>query len=216
MKIALVGAGKTGHLVKDYASKEKLTIFDINNPPTLEKLEGHDVIISFLPGKPFSDYIQLFLESKLPVVTASTGFDWPAGIDQKLKDLNITWITGSNFSLGIQLIRKLIATINENSELATNPKYKIHEIHHITKKDAPSGTAISMKNWLKNDSEVISDRVEDVNGIHTLTIETENETISLSHTAKSRKIFAEGAIWAASKLVNEKMEPGLQLFENFF
>ena len=76
MKIALLGKGKTGGKVLELILEAGIpyTLFDSINYPTKEKLEGHDVIISFLPGEAFNTYIPLIVETKIPVVCGSTGF----------------------------------------------------------------------------------------------------------------------------------------------
>ena len=88
MKIALLGKGKTGGKVLEILQEQKIphTVFDSKNIPTLEKLKGHDVIISFFSGEVFGDYVPLLIESRIPVVTGSTGYKWPAQFNEKLID----------------------------------------------------------------------------------------------------------------------------------
>ena len=98
-----------------------------------------------------------------------------------------------------------------------DPVFKIHEVHHIHKKDAPSGTALSWKEWLAKDAEVTSAREGDINGIHELTVTTETEEITLKHNALDRSLFAEGAIWAVEQLMNEqKLTNGVVTFGQLF
>jgi len=212
MKIALLGKGKTGSKVIElYPSN--IEIFDRKNSPTFDKLKQSDVIISFLPGDAFKELIPMLTETKLPVVTGSTGFEWPKNFDQTLREKNISWIYGTNFSLGVVVIKQLIEKVNELSSLLGDVKTSIHEVHHTKKLDAPSGTALSMKSWLKADTEMTYERIGDVVGVHTLTLETQSEIIRLNHEAKNRKLFAEGALWAAKYLLNQKTSPGLHSFQ---
>lgn len=212
MKIALLGKGKTGSKILELRD-QGVTVFDRTNVPTFEKLVENDVIISFLPGEAFENLIPLLLETKLPVVTGSTGFKWPVEFDRTLKERKLSWIFGTNFSLGVVVMKQLIERLNQVSHLFPEKKLSIHEVHHTKKLDAPSGTALSMQEWLKGDCVVTSKREGDVVGFHTLTLETPSEVIQLSHDAKDRKLFAEGALWAADFITKEKLEPGLHAFQ---
>lgn len=212
MKLALLGKGKTGSKVIEL-HQEEIEIFDRSNPPTFEKLKKCDVIISFLPGEAFKELIPLLIETGLPVVTGSTGFNWPENFDLTLREKKLSWIYGTNFSLGVVVVKQLIEKINEYSGLLQNLKTSIHEIHHTKKLDAPSGTALSMKSWLKLAPEMTHERIGDTVGIHTLTLETDSEIIRLTHEAKNRKLFAEGALWSAKFLLNHKTQTGLHAFQ---
>lgn len=212
MKLALLGKGKTGGKVLDIVPGDMtVEVFDRTNHPTFEKLSRCDVILSFLPGDAFAELIPVLLESKKPVVTGSTGFKWPEGFDKTLREKNISWIYATNFSLGVVVLKQLIERLNKVSHLFSEKTLSIHEVHHTKKLDAPSGTALSMKEWLKGDCEVTSERTGDVVGLHTLTLETPSEIIRLEHEAKNRTLFAEGAVWATKMIA--KTEPGLHSFQ---
>lgn len=117
----------------------------------------------------------------------------------------------------MNLIRKAIQSMSAGAGVLKDPAFHIHEVHHIHKKDAPSGTAISWKEWLDQPVNVTSEREGDVNGIHELTIKTATEEITLKHDALDRSIFAEGAIWAAEQLVhNEHISDGVHTFGELF
>lgn len=209
MKIALLGKGKTGSQILELT--KDVAVFDRTNTPTLEKLKHFDVIISFLPGEAFKEMIPMLIETKKPVVTGSTGFEWPKNFDLTLIDQKVTWIYATNFSLGIVAMKQLIEKFNQLTHLFSEKKLSIHEVHHTKKVDAPSGTALSMQGWMKDSVEVTSERTGDVVGLHTLTMETPSEIIRLEHEAKNRKLFAEGALWAANAIKNVK--PGLHSFQ---
>ncbi len=213
MSIAVLGKGKTGSKVIELA-QGTVEVFDRVNVPTFEKLIKHDLIISFLPGDAFLSLIPILLETKLPVVTGSTGFQWPEDFNQTLKDHNLTWIYGTNFSLGVVALKQLIEKLNQVSHLFPHKQFSIHEVHHHKKVDAPSGTALSMKEWLHAPSTITSDRTGDVIGHHSLTLDTGSETITLTHDAKDRRLFAEGALWAANLIKTKKMEAGLHPFQH--
>lgn len=215
LKIALLGSGKTGSKVAELLQQNPPTIFDSKNRPTLENLQGHDVLISFLPGGPFLEYLPLLIESKIPVVSGSTGLEWPSDLDANLKSNNVTWIWANNFSLGMNLVQQMIQTLSKAEKLFDKYTVDIHETHHIKKVDAPSGTAIKWENWIGEKAQISSERVGDVIGIHELTLKTETEKISIKHDALDRKIFAQGALWSAEKIINDpNIEKGLLKFED--
>jgi 4-hydroxy-tetrahydrodipicolinate reductase len=214
MRIALLGKGKTGGKVAELHSGE-CTVFDTSNPPTVEKLQGHDVIVSFLPGEPFSELIPMLIESKLPVITGSTGFDWPEDISDQLIKSDVAWVKAHNFSLGMNLMKQMIMNLSKAAELFKDFKFHIHEVHHTKKLDAPSGTAISWANWLGLPNEITSERTGDVVGDHMMTLETATEKITIRHEALDRKIFAEGALWASAKVLEGYFPKGLNDFQTY-
>ncbi len=211
MKIALLGAGKTGSKVRELSCE--VTVFDTKNIPTSEKLINHDVIISFLPGEAFVSFIPVLLETARPVVTGSTGFPWPSDFGQTLQNKGVSWIYATNFSLAVVVFKQLIEKLHQMDNLFGEKRFFIHEVHHTKKLDAPSGTALSMKEWLNYPCEITSERKGDVVGLHTLTLETPGEILRLEHEAKDRRLFAEGALWAARYLYELKIPPGLHSFQ---
>jgi 4-hydroxy-tetrahydrodipicolinate reductase len=216
-KVALLGKGKTGGKVLELLVENKIphTIFDSNNVPTVEKLAGHDVIISFLSGEVFKNYLEVLVESKIPVVTGSTGMTWPEKFDLDLKQHNVKWIYATNFSLGMNLVQQMILIMAKADKIFSQYSFSMNEIHHTKKLDAPSGTALSWKKWAGHEMTITSERIGDVIGIHELQLSTSTERITLKHEALDRKIFAEGAIFAAKKIINDKtIQPGLHLFQD--
>jgi 4-hydroxy-tetrahydrodipicolinate reductase len=217
MKISVIGTGKTGGRVLELLGDELGEAFDESNPPTVEKLKQADAVIIFVPGDAVPDIINDVIESGVPAAWGSTGYDWPVDLDQKVEANNSKWVIASNFSLGMNLIRKSINAISAGSEILKHPEFHIHEVHHVHKKDAPSGTALSWKEWLNKDAEVTSAREGDVKGIHELTLKTATEKITLKHEALDRALFAEGAIWAAKQLIdNSGIEKGICTFDQLF
>ena len=217
MKISVLGAGKTGGKVVEMLGDHLLHTFDEEHPPTLEKLKESDGVIVFVPGDAVSDILDLVIESGVPAAWGSTGFDWPEDLDDKVRSLGSKWVLATNFSLGMNIIRNSIKAISAGSAILKDPAFHIHEVHHIHKKDAPSGTALSWKEWLDKACKVTSAREGDVNGIHELTVETDTERITLKHEALDRSIFAEGAIWAMEQLLNNlTLNDGVYTFGQLF
>lgn len=170
-----------------------------------------------MPGSAAQEIQKLLLQTKLPAVWGTTGYKWPADLPEQVKNSGSKWVIGSNFSLGMNLVRKSLQVLGTGSEILHEPEFHIHEVHHKHKQDAPSGTALSWEKWLNRDALVSSDRQGDVKGIHELQIKTKNETITLRHEALSRDLFAEGAIWTANYLLeNPFIEPGLYKFSSIF
>lgn len=225
MRIALLGSGKTGSHVLSL-TKTSVTVFNSSNKPTIEALKNHDVVISFLPGEIFLSYVDILIESGIPVVTGATGFNWSNDLKNKLKEHNVSWVWGSNFSLGMNIVKNMIRELSKACELFEEYDFHIHEEHHTKKLDAPSGTALSWKAWLKdNAADVLKnnnkeigmsyDRKGDIVGFHEVTLSTPDEEIKLAHTAKDRSLFARGALWAATKVTNNVNFPkGLTVFSD--
>jgi len=217
MDVAVIGTGKTGGEVVNLVDPENLVgPFNTDNKPTAEKLRDADVVIIFVPGSAVDDIFDAVLESGVPAVWGSTGYKWPEDMDQTLRENEIKWLKASNFSLGMNIVRRCISVISKGSELLDEPEFHIHEIHHTGKVDAPSGTAISWKKWLDKEAEITSERKGDIKGIHELEMKTDSESIFLKHRAHNRAVFAKGALWSAGQLLKDSMEPGMHDIESVF
>lgn len=215
-RYAVIGTGKTGGTVADHLGDQAVR-FDEFNRPVPDALKETDIAIIFVPGNAAKEVVRVVLEAGIPAVWGTTGYEWPAELPEKVKQANAKWIIGSNFSLGMNLIRKAISIFGKGSGLLREPQFHIHEVHHVQKQDAPSGTAISWREWLGKDAVISSDRQGDVKGIHNLHIKTAGESIYLKHEAHNRLVFAEGAIWTADYLLtNSDITPGIYKFSDIF
>ena len=221
MKVAVLGKGKTGGKVIDLLRAKSIfhTVFDSSNVPTVEKLSGHDIIICFLPGDIFLNYINIIIDSRLPLVCGSTGLNltdhFSEALNRTLLDNKTKWIYATNFSLGMNLVKPMIQVMEKAHKLFSQYSFTIHEIHHTKKLDSPSGTALSWKEWLNHEVNISSDRIGDVIGIHELSLNTPFEKITIKHEALDRSIFAEGALFAAILLISSNNIPdGLNHFQN--
>jgi len=211
---ALLGAGRTGSQISELLHpNESLTIFDRINKPTEDLLRAHDVIISFLPAEAFEQYIPMLITSNKPVVVGTTGGDWQQQVHTQLLQLERSWIHAKNFSLGMNLIKPLMAILSKASDLFYESSFEIRETHHVGKLDAPSGTALSIEQWLGQDVEISSERINDVIGEHKVIVHTPYEEITVKHKALSRKIFAQGALWSCRYLLSNEVPKGLVPFE---
>lgn len=216
MKVSVIGTGKTGSAVAELLGNQAVC-FDSQSNITAEKLKETDIAIIFVPGEAAEEVSKVVLESGIPAVWGTTGYAWPENLPDQVKKVNAKWVIGSNFSLGMNLIRKALNILGKGGDFLQDPEYHIHEVHHVHKKDAPSGTALSWQEWLGREASISSDRQGDVKGIHNLHLQTNNESIYLKHEAHSRKLFAEGAIWTAEYLLkNPQIESGVYPFSSIF
>ncbi len=217
MKFAVIGTGKTGGKVIELLEKGQIVgPFDSSNKPTADSLKKADAAILFVPGTAVDELLDPLLQAGIPAAWGTTGYDWPADLNDQLKQKNIKWLRASNFSLGMNIVRRCLRVMGQGSSVLDNPTFLIHEIHHKHKQDAPSGTAISWEKWLGKDAEITSERKGDIKGIHQLEVKTGSESIQIKHEAHDRKIFAEGAIWAAEQLLDEAVEPGFHDLSTIF
>lgn len=221
MKIALVGYGKMGHIIDDIATKKGHEIVaKLNETPTFENLNNPDVVIEFSNPEVAFNNIKVCLENNIPVVCGTTGWlDSKPQIEEIALQNNTGFLYGSNFSLGVNLFFAL------NEKLANLmkdfPEYNVQleEIHHTHKKDAPSGTAISIaEGIIKNDSRfdawkldetqnkelgIFAIREDEVPGTHSVYYKSEVDEIEIKHTAFNRNGFAVGAVIAAEWIIGK-------------
>ncbi len=220
MKVALIGYGKMGREIEETLLKRGHSVslrIDINNTHDIipDKFKGIDVAIEFSsPDSAFENITKCLLMGK-PVVSGTTGwlnrYDEAAGLCRQKKT---SFIHSSNFSLGVNILFKLNNDLASMMERYRGYTPVIEEIHHIQKIDAPSGTAINLAGGIidhndryeKWEREIASDkksipirsvREGTVPGKHTVSWESDNDTISLVHNAMNRKGLALGAVIAA-------------------
>lgn len=203
MKIALIGYGKMGHMIESIALErghEIVCIIDQNNLCDFESeaFASADVAVEFTTPQTAEQNIRRAWAAGVPVVCGTTGWDVEA-IRKEAQEAGLMW--SSNYSIGVNILFAL------NRQLAklmvAYPDYTPHmtEVHHIHKLDAPSGTAKTLQEAIGEERLPIADvesiREGEVPGIHTVVWDSEVDTISISHSAKSRKGFALGAVIAA-------------------
>ncbi len=209
LNILVLGRGKTGSAVAEAARERGHAVESLSgkdNPEaaalTAEKLAGFDVVIDFTTPDAVLPNLHALLAHGSRVVVGTTG--WHAALPEVsalAAQRGGSLLHGTNFSLGVQ------AFFRAARELAASlPGYTlaIEETHHITKKDAPSGTALTLQRVVEQASEsqanIVSHREGDAAGLHVLTISSPEETLTLRHEAYSRRGFATGAVRAAEWL----------------
>ncbi len=217
MKVAIIGYGKMGHEIEKVLAERGhnvvLTI-DINNAEEMmvaDKLRQADVAIEFTSPATAYDNIRRCIEAGVPVLSGSTGWtERKAEIDELCRQKGGAFFYSSNYSLGVNVMFRLNRWLAK--VMAGLPQYqvKIEETHHIHKLDAPSGTAATLAAEMNEASQgrlsvakedIISYREGEVPGIHTITYDSEEDTLTVSHSAKSRRGLALGAVLAAEWLV---------------
>lgn len=230
MRIALLGYGKMGQTIERIAlERGHEIVLKKDEFNTYEGLSNADVAIDFsIPSVAVSNISSCFY-ANVPVISGTTG--WLEHYDNMValcSEKNGAFISSSNFSLGVNLFFELNEHLARMMSKFDSYRVEMEEIHHTQKLDAPSGTAISLAkgvienssytNWtLKssksdalNDSERVKQihiealRIEDVPGTHTVTYNSEVDTIEIKHTAHNRDGFALGAVIAAEWIIGKK------------
>ena len=215
MKIALLGYGKMGKIIDEIATQRNHEIVArLNESPTSGNLNNADVVIEFSNPEVAFNNIKTCLENNIPVICGTTGWlDQKPEIEKIAAENNTAFLYGSNFSLGVNLffaLNEKLANLMKNF-----PEYNVQleEIHHTHKKDAPSGTAISLaEGIIKNDQRfegwkleetkekelgIFAIREDEVPGTHSVFYKSSVDEIEIKHTAYSRNGFALGAVIAA-------------------
>ncbi|WP_242157832.1 4-hydroxy-tetrahydrodipicolinate reductase [Aestuariivivens sediminis] len=221
MDIALLGYGKMGKTIEQIALKRGHTIvLKIDKDDKDYDITKADVAIDFsIPEVAFNN-ISLCLNQNVPVVSGTTG--WLNDFDNAVrlcKENNGAFIYASNYSLGVNIFFELNKTLAKMMSNLKQYHVSMEEIHHTQKLDAPSGTAISLANdiianhnnlddWKlnmgnENTIPIVSKRIADVPGTHSITYKSEVDTINIEHIAHNRQGFALGAVIAAEWLVGK-------------
>jgi 4-hydroxy-tetrahydrodipicolinate reductase len=227
MNIALIGYGKMGRAIEEIALQRGHTIvlkIDADNQQdfTKEKLQQADAAIEFTgPHSAYSNIIKLF-ECGTPVVCGSTGWlEQLEMVKDECKKNNGAFLYASNFSVGVNIFFELNKKLAQLMAGQGNYEVSMEEIHHTEKKDAPSGTAITLaeqiienlgrkKNWVNHaevspgEIAIISQRIDPAPGTHKIKYSSPIDDIEIIHTAHSRKGFATGAVLAAEFIHDKK------------
>jgi 4-hydroxy-tetrahydrodipicolinate reductase len=214
MRLAIVGNGKMGQAVTALALKRGHSIHavidssdnDDGRALTSERLGGADVALEFTRPDAVVRNLERLIELGIPTVTGTTG--WGQSLP-RVTDLvarrHGALLHAANFSIGVHLFlraaRELARACRDRPEFNA----AIVEAHHAAKLDAPSGTALMLQRQLRQEDAgrpfpITSVREGTIPGTHTLTYDSSHESITLSHVAQSREVFAAGALAAAEWL----------------
>ena len=227
MKVAIIGYGKMGHEIEQVLlsrGHSVALIIDQDNAHDLcaEKLAGVDVAIEFTTPTTAYSNVRTCIECGTPVVRGTTGWhDKLEELQRLCRERGSSMIWSSNYSLGVNITFRLNRYLAELMNRFDAYNIDIEEIHHTQKKDAPSGTAISLANdiiarverkqrWLNEPTEeadaiaITSLREGMVPGTHTVTYTSEDDKIEVRHTLFSRRALALGAVVAAEFVAPRK------------
>jgi 4-hydroxy-tetrahydrodipicolinate reductase len=211
MKLALLGYGKMGRMVEEAAASENIEVVAVIDPAagSRGRLEDADVCIDFTQPDVVIDNIRMAAEAGLSTVVGTTGwYDRTDEVRALVEESGIGFVYGSNFSIGVNLMFKITRYASELMSRFSDYDPFIEEMHHRFKKDAPSGTAIFLKRIVeeKLNREVwtSSTRAGHIPGTHVVGFDSEADTITITHTARSRAGFARGALVAARWIEGKK------------
>jgi 4-hydroxy-tetrahydrodipicolinate reductase len=229
MNILLLGYGKMGKIIAELAESRGHHIvgrITIDNRGDLDRLDSTsiDVAIEFSQPEAAVDNISWAISRGIPVVSGTTGWlhEKPA-IEQLTTKHNTAFFYASNFSVGVNIFFKVNNFLASLMKDQIDYTVGIEEIHHTEKKDAPSGTAITLaegilaeqsrlQGWTLNEGQAIaqdslpitSKRIDPAPGTHTISYSSEIDNIEITHTAHSRKGFAMGAVLVAEWIKDKK------------
>lgn len=227
MKIALIGYGKMGKAIEEIALQkghEVVLKINIENTEdlTTSNLQKADVVIEFTGPESAFDNLVKCMEAGVPVVCGSTGWlDKWEDIKNICMQKKGSLIYASNYSIGVNLFFEVNKYLSKLMAEYDDYDVKLEEIHHTQKKDAPSGTAITLAeqvlenikrktHWVNHitdnadELEIISERVDPTPGTHKVKYTSTIDDIEIIHTAHNRMGFAGGAVKAAEFLKDKK------------
>ncbi len=226
MNIALIGYGKMGKSIEKMATERGHHISSIVDLDSRERLSeiapnNTNVVIEFSNPSSAFDNISACLRKKVPVISGTTGWlDQLPNIEALCVAHQGTFLTASNFSLGVNIFFRLNEWLSQVMGQFPDYKIDIEETHHLQKLDKPSGTAITLaeniikthphyRRWdlnasKENDMNIASIRQAEVTGKHVINYHSSIDTIAITHEAHSREGFALGAVLVAEWIQNKK------------
>jgi len=227
-KLAILGYGSMGKEVEIIAKNRKITvtdIFDIDKPINPKENYDFDIAIDFTEPDAVLNNVKILTKMKKNIVIGTTGWKKDfTKIKNIIKRANTGLVYASNFSIGMQMFFKTVDFISKQVNGTDEYDIFLHEIHHMRKKDSPSGTALTLAEMIlknvKRKKKTRTDRIDgtiknselhvsstrggEVTGTHTVYLDSFADTIELTHRAKNRSGFALGAVEAALWLYNKK------------
>jgi 4-hydroxy-tetrahydrodipicolinate reductase len=217
MKIALIGFGAMGRLIKNLAENknhEITRVFDENDAglsaaELAEKLKGVDAAIDFSAPAAVRRNVEACLAAGVPLVEGTTGWhEEREAIKNLVTETEGSFVVGANFSVGVNLFYRIADFAAGLFSKFDDYETFIEERHHSRKKDAPSGTALKLRDLVAKhyaaEFTVAATRAGHLPGTHTVGFDAAADTVELVHTARSREGFAAGAILAAEWIAGKK------------
>ena len=216
MKIALIGYGAMGNLIAKLAVEkghEITVVIDdtdagLSAAEMAEKIKGVDVAIDFTIAKAVKRNVEGCVAAGVPLVEGTTGWhDKREEIERIVREGIGAFVFGANFSIGVNLFYRIAGYAAELFAKFDEYETFIEERHHSRKKDAPSGTALKLKDvvaeHIKSEISISATRAGNIPGTHRVGFDGPADQLLLEHTARSREGFALGAIMAAEWIVGK-------------
>ena len=209
MNLLLVGYGKMGRLVEQLALEQGITVAGLVDEGRDEWAPA-DVAIDFSVASALAANFPKYVERRLPVVIGTTGWGEHAEtFKAAAAAAGLGVVASANFSIGVNIFQLVAA---EAARLfQAQPQYGawVHEAHHAAKRDAPSGTALLLRDAMvaagfDRPIDISSTRAGAIPGVHTVGFDAASDTIELTHTARDRRGFAAGALVAAQWLAGRR------------
>lgn len=226
MRVLVLGHGKTGKLVADVAAERGHSVHVLDAKENKEAaaltppfVTGFDVIIDFTTPEAVLHNMRACLANGAKMVIGTTGwYDHLPNMKSLAQRRHASLLYGTNYSIGVQLMLRLAESMTQTLA-GTGYKLSISETHHLTKLDAPSGTALTLRDAVRRaakmeDIPIKSIRHGEEVGLHILEATGNGDRILLTHESHSRRPFAEGAVRAAEWLSTAK--PGVYDFRDVF
>jgi 4-hydroxy-tetrahydrodipicolinate reductase len=202
MKILIVGYGKMGRLIDELATAQGVDVtgrVDVGR----DEWAPADVAVDFSTAEALLDNFTRYVTLRMPVVIGTTGWNTHA---DRLRDQaargRLGVVAAANFSIGVNVFQLVAAEAARLMQQQDQYGAWIHEAHHATKRDAPSGTALLLRDAMIGAGygraiDVSSTRAGSIPGTHTIGFDSSSDTIELTHIARDRRGFATGALLAA-------------------
>ncbi|HWM94779.1 MAG TPA: dihydrodipicolinate reductase C-terminal domain-containing protein [Thermoanaerobaculia bacterium] len=206
-KLALIGYGRMGKLVEQLAPghgfEVALRLDSSDHEISPERFQGVDVAVDFSTASAVPSTVERLAPLGVPLVVGTTGWhEALPRVREVMEQQGAGFLHGANFSVGVQVFYKLSEAAARLLADETAYEAWLYEIHHSKKKDAPSGTLLQIRRAMESAGwdrgiDVASNRAGAIPGTHQIGFDSEADTITLQHTARSRAGFAHGALRAA-------------------
>ncbi|MBM3818665.1 MAG: dihydrodipicolinate reductase [Acidimicrobiia bacterium] len=204
LKLLLVGYGKMGRMVEELASSQGCEIAGRIDVGSEDWTAPADVAVDFSTADALEANFPRYLERRIPVVIGTTGWTArEADYRARAERAGLGVVASGNFSIGVNVFQLIVAEAARLMQGHDEYGAWIHEAHHSAKRDAPSGTALMLRDAMANAGfgrtiDISSTRAGKIPGIHTIGFDAASDTIELTHTARDRRGFAAGALLAAT------------------
>ena len=210
MRLLIVGYGRMGRLVEELAIERGMDIAARIDVDGGDWSAPADVAIDFSTADALGQNFARYVQRGLPAVIGTTGWsDLEPGLRAEAAQAGLGVVASANFSIGVNLFELIVA--DAARLVQAHPQYGawIHELHHAAKRDAPSGTALLLRDAMTRSGydrgiDVSSTRAGTIPGTHTVGFDSPSDTIELTHAARDRRGFASGALLAAQWIRNRR------------